>query len=93
MKSVVQSKDFKRDIKRLASSKYRNIINDKLRIVVGSLANDEPRDYSYRDHALIGKLKGFRECHLAFDLVLLYQLEEDKLKLLRLGSHTEVLGL
>ena len=54
MKSVIQSRDFKRDLKHLASGKYRNIINGKLRVVVGALANDEQLDYLCHDHALIG---------------------------------------
>ena len=93
MKFIVQSKEFKRDIKRLANGKYRNIINTELRRVVSTLASGEQLDYLYRDHALIGNFRGLRECHLAFDLVLLYQLEEDRLKLVRLGSHSETLGL
>ncbi|MBQ6775020.1 MAG: type II toxin-antitoxin system YafQ family toxin [Synergistaceae bacterium] len=93
MKSVIQSRDFKRDLKHLASGKYRNIINGKLRVVVGALANDEQLDYLCHDHALIGNLKGYRECHLAFDLVLVYKLEDDAVELARIGSHSEVLGL
>ena len=38
-------------------------------------------------------LKGYRECHLAFDLVHVYKLEDDAVELARIGSHSEVLGL
>ena len=93
MKFVDQSKEFKRDLKKLASSKYRGIVNNELRNVVGALANDEALDYSYHDHPLTGNLKGFRECHLAFDLVLVYQVDENKIRLSRIGSHSVVLGL
>ena len=95
MRYVIQSKDFRRDIKRLSSSRYRSIINNNLGSVVDTLANDEPLDYFlHHDHALSGNLKGFRECHLAFDLVLIYKLEDNNtLELSRLGSHSEVLGL
>ena len=76
MRYVIQHKDFKRDIKRLARGKYRNIINTELSIIVHKLSNDEILDYSYHDHALTGNLKGFRECHLAFDLVMIYALDD-----------------
>ena len=96
MRYLVQSKQFKRDLKRIAMSgnRYRNILNKELRDVVKTLANDEPLDYFYQDHALIGKRYGSRECHLAFDFLLVYRYEDDdKLIHERLGTHSEVLGL
>ncbi|MXZ34913.1 MAG: type II toxin-antitoxin system mRNA interferase toxin, RelE/StbE family, partial [Acidobacteria bacterium] len=45
------------------------------------------------DHALSGEWKEFRDCHLKPDMVLIYQKKAtDKLRLVRLGSHSE-LGL
>ena len=71
------------------------MIKERFAQALNSLANNEPLDYSYRDHALIGNWKGYRECHLAFDLVLIYQINDDNntLELARIGSHSEVLGL
>ena len=95
MRFVGQTNNFNRDIKKLVRGKYRNIINAKLGGVVNKLANDVILDYSYHDHALTGNWEGYRECHLAFDLVLIYKLEDEDntLELARIGSHTEVLGL
>ena len=95
MRSVGQTKKFNRDIRKLLHSRYRNIINTELHRIVEKLANDEPLDYSYHDHALMGNWESYRECHLAFDLVMIYKLEDDDniLELSRIGSHSEVLGL
>jgi len=94
MRSVGQTKKFNRDIRKLLHSEYRDIINFELHRIIEKLANDEPLDNSYRDHSLIGNWKGNRECHLAFDLVLIYKIEDDDiLELARIGSHSEVLRL
>ena len=61
--------------------------------VIALLACDEVLDKKYKDHALVGTYKGCRECHLGFDLVLVYRKENDILILqcIDVGSHTEVL--
>ena len=91
MRYVGQTKNFNRDIKKLVRG---NIITAELGIIVNKLANNEPLDFSYHDHALTGNWKGYRECHLAFDLVLIYELDDENniLELARIGSHSEILG-
>ena len=42
-------------------------------------------------HNLKGKLTGKRECHIGFDWVLVYEVVGDAIKLLRTGTHAEVL--
>lgn len=46
----------------------------------------------YRDHALVGRLQGFRECHIRPDWLLVYMLEEDvlTLTLIETGSHADI---
>ena len=44
-------------------------------------------------HNLKGKLTGKRECHISFDWVLVYEVVGDVIKLLRTGTHAEVLGI
>ena len=46
-----------------------------------------------RDHNLKGKLTGKRECHIGFDWVLVYEVVGDAIKLLRTGTHEDVLGV
>ena len=47
---------------------------------------------AYRDHPLTGDWKGFRDCHLRPDLVLIYSVSETELTLVRLGSHSDLFG-
>jgi len=44
----------------------------------------------FKDHALIGEWSDFRECHLSGDLLLIYQVEQDTIKLVRIGSHSQL---
>lgn len=46
----------------------------------------------YKNHPLKGKLKGFYDCHILPDLVLIYKIEKDKLILLLfdVGTHSNL---
>ena len=48
----------------------------------------------YRDHALGGRLKDFRECHIESDWLLMYQIYEDTLILsaAATGTHADLFG-
>ena len=51
---------------------------------------DTPLPLKNRDHALKGEWKGFRDCHIRPDLVLIYRkFEPQMLELNRLGSLSE----
>lgn len=60
--------------------------------VLDKLANNETLESKYKDHALTGELKGYRDCHIKPDLVLIYQKQKDLLilKALRINKHSEV---
>jgi mRNA interferase YafQ len=50
-----------------------------------------PLEEKHRDHGLGGNWKGNRECHLKPDLLLIYKLPDEKtLRLVRMGSHSEL---
>ena len=67
---------------------------DKLEAVVQMLSNDIPLPQKYRDHALVGDLIGFRDCHIENDWVLIYKIQNDilLLPLPDTGTHSD-LGL
>jgi mRNA interferase YafQ len=56
------------------------------------LANDEALPIKYQDHVLKGNWKGYRECHIKSDVLLIYKLENDELTLtlVRTGSHSDL---
>lgn len=61
-------------------------------IVIQKLLNGEVLEQKYRDHQLRGNLKGYRDCHVHPDLVLIYKKENDILVLtaVEIGSHSRL---
>jgi len=45
-----------------------------------------------RDHSLVGNYKGYRECHVRPDLLLIYKIKKKELELLlfRIGTHSDL---
>ncbi|MBR0151729.1 MAG: type II toxin-antitoxin system YafQ family toxin [Synergistaceae bacterium] len=95
MRTIRQSKEFKHNKRKLdRSGRYHIAMEKRLTPALIALANDEPLDPSYYDHPLKGEMKGHRECHILFDLLLLYRYEgDDVLYLEALNTHSETLGL
>jgi mRNA interferase YafQ len=78
-------KDYKREIKTDAG------VTALVAQVVTWLAQDEKLPYRFMDHNLQGAWKGYRECHVKPDLLLIYQkTDAGELHLIRLGSHSEL---
>ena len=92
MRMIDWSNAIKKDFKRIkASPRHAQDIDQRLGAVVALLADDMSLPDSCRDHALVGNWKGYRECHVKPDLLLIYNAEEpDTLHLARLGSHSEL---
>ena len=84
---IKSTSKFKSDYKR-ANKQNRDI--SKLKEVIISLSNNETLEKKYRDHSLSGKLKKYRDCHVEPDWILIYQLTDNELNLIRLGSHAEL---
>lgn len=82
------SSRFKNDIKLAKKNKDM----DKLFYVIEKLANLEKLDEKYRDHQLVGKYQGLRECHIEPDWLLIYYIENKTitLVLVRSGSHSDL---
>lgn len=70
----------------------RGLKIEKLRDVVNSLAGQETLDEKFRDHVLTGEYRGFRECHIEPDWLLVYRVDEGELELFlfRTGSHSDL---
>ncbi len=65
---------------------------DKLLNVIRRLADNEQLEQNLRDHALHSNWRGYRECHIEPDWLLIYKIEEDILRLSRTGSHSTLFG-
>ena len=81
---------FKRDYKR--ELKTDPTLADKIMPLIELLATDAELPERLSDHPLKGEWKGFRDCHIKPDLVLIYAKSEGALSLARLGSHSELFG-
>jgi mRNA interferase YafQ len=58
-------------------------------------ANDAPLSAEWKDHALRGELKDFRECHVGGDFLLMYRLEDNErdggtIIFTRAGTHADL---
>lgn len=84
---ITHAKGFKKAFKKLIPKDKELVLQ-----ILTRLANDEILEPKYNDHALQGRLKDCRDCHIKPNLVLIYQKREDILELLALdiGSHSEV---
>ncbi|MBU2444002.1 MAG: type II toxin-antitoxin system YafQ family toxin [Bacteroidetes bacterium] len=78
---------FKKDYK-LVKKQNKDI--DKLMSIISRLIEGEKLEKQYHDHKLTGKFKNYRECHIGPDWLLVYRIVEDKLVLVRTGSHSEL---
>ncbi|MGH8209011.1 MAG: type II toxin-antitoxin system YafQ family toxin [Steroidobacteraceae bacterium] len=93
MRRIERTTQFKRDYKREAKGRHRDVLTGEFTQIVTKLLNDQPLEERHRDHALTGDWKDHRDCHIKPDLVLIYRKPESSaLQLVRLGSHSE-LGL
>ncbi len=83
---------YKRAYKRL---KKRGADLSLLDEVIALLQNGEKLDPKFRDHELQGQFKGFRECHVKPDWLLIYLIDRGvlTLTLVDTGTHSEILGL
>ena len=94
MRDVNPTKDYEDDVEREEKGKDSKKLRKHLQKVIDMLQNDERLPVNFRDHKLSsGKWKDCRECHIGFDLVLIYRKpNRTDLDLVRLGTHSR-LGL
>lgn len=87
MYTPVYTRQFERDLKR---SKRRGKNLEKLKIIVRTLLAGQSLDPIHRDHRLVGKYLGRRECHLESDWLLIYKVEETRMIFERMGTHADL---
>ena len=89
---LILTRKFKKSLK---LAKKRGLDLSLLEKVITSLQNNIPLEEKYCDHELRGKYKGFRECHIAPDWLLIYMKEEDLLvlTLIDTGTHSDLFNM
>ena len=81
------TKAFRQDFKRLFKSGKDMA---KLRIVMELLEEEIPLDDEYLEHSLKGIWKGYQECHITPNWLLVYKIAGDLITFARSGSHPEI---
>ena len=90
MKTIRKTTQFKKDFKKIKNN--NNKINALLEIV-RKLANGETIPAEFDPHPLTGNYKNHMECHIESDFLLIwFDKNADEIKLVRLGSHSELFG-
>lgn len=89
MLEIVISNQFKKDLK---LAQKRGFKLDKLQKVINTLATKQVLGNTYKDHSLSGNYKGFHECHVEPDWLLIYRIDNDILSLFlfRTGTHSDL---
>lgn len=88
MLELVVSSAFKTEVKKIKNAH----IKAELKYVLDRLLNEELLDKKYKDHALSGNYKNYRECHVKPDLLLVYKIVKSELVLyaVHIGSHSDL---
>ncbi|MBO4509319.1 MAG: type II toxin-antitoxin system YafQ family toxin [Spirochaetaceae bacterium] len=89
MYTIKPTTQFKKDLKLIQKRGYDiQAITD----IIKKLAAGEALPEKNRDHALTGNYKGCRECHIASDWLLIYEISENELilYLTRTGTHSDL---
>lgn len=83
-------KGFRKQYRLLEKRGYDMALLDE---VVLKLASGETLSEKYRDHPLRGDRRGYRDCHIQGDWVLIYKIEKSILTLIlaQTGTHSDIL--
>ncbi len=88
MLKLEYSTQFKKDFKKIAKLPIPDVV--EVGHVIKQLQLENTLLAKYADHLLSGNWQGYRDCHIKPDLVLIYKIDSDSLKLARVGSHSEL---
>jgi mRNA interferase YafQ len=83
------TKSFLKDWERLNRSGRFDMVRLK-EVVLLIIANDAPLGPEWLDHALKGDWADHRECHVGGDFLLVYRLEGNAIRFVRVGTHAEL---
>ena len=89
MLKIVYTTQFKKDYK---LAQKRGVDVEELFKVIAMLQKQEPLPPEKKDHILRGNYKGYRECHVRPDLLLIYKIKDKELELVlfRTGTHSDL---
>jgi mRNA interferase YafQ len=87
---LFRTKIFKKDYQKLkmTDTQYTKYVK-----FLSTLLDGKPLPLEARDHNLIGDYSGFKEFHIGGDLLVIYCIEDDILRLTRIGTVRAILPI
>jgi len=84
---LFRAKTFKKDYQRLKISdkQYTKYIK-----YLSLLLEGKTLPLEARNHTLIGNYSGFKEFHISGDILVIYYIEDDIIRLTRIGTHSQL---
>ncbi len=89
MKTFRLTSAYKKDLTRIARRSYDLAL---LAGVLNALRKGEHLPTARRDHPLKGEWRGWRECHIEPDWLLIYRATDTEVLLARTGTHADLFG-
>jgi len=90
MLSIQPTARFRKSLKKVSKSgSFEPATFNK---IINALSCGEELPKNYKDHSLTGDMAGSRECHIEFNLLLIYRVEGGSLILANIGTHPELFG-
>ncbi len=88
MNTLKLTSQFKKDLKRY---KHKPEVIDKLEEILKLLVKNLPIPDANRPHVLTGNYRGYMECHVESDTLLIWwNRDTGVIKLVRFGTHSEL---
>ena len=86
------SRQFNKDIRKIEKPGDKDV--EKLKTLVRQLIDQQPLERRYHDLALAGNLRGYRDCHIEPDWLLIYRIDSGarEITFVRTGSHADLFG-
>lgn len=90
MYNIYYTKRFLKSIKKVLSA--GKIKDEEIIFITEILASGNKLPIKYKDHPLQADYDGFRECHIKFDVLLIYKIKNKELILLMfdIGTHSKL---
>ena len=88
--TILYSSRFKKSFKRVSTAK--SFKRERFEEVLQLLSHNHVLPIQLRDHPLTGDMYGYRECHLAPDILLIYKIHEEILviTMIDIGNHAQL---
>ena len=88
-RSSDHTKHFAKDWEQLSRSGRYDTARLKS-VMLQLIANEEPLGPEWLDHPLKGEWIDHRECHVAGDFLLIYQIDGNRINFVRAGTHAQL---